>query len=166
MDANLAGPEENRQRDRAAAQLLEAVPRLRRLISAAAQADDSTGTLTLTQLRVLGRLVQGLQLPSELARALEITPATASEIVDLLVRRGLVERHSQPGDRRRTPLVVTSAGLARWEAAMARALEALKHLLAGMDHAHLAAFQDGLEALLGLLGERAPQAGGRSENGH
>ena len=163
MDTKLSRQKEGREPDRAASQLLEAVPHLRRIIHSAAQDDDSAGALTVTQLRVLARLVRGVQLPSELARALEITPATAGEVVDLLVRRGLVERRDQPGDRRCTPLLVTPAGLARWEAAMDRAMEALKQLLAGMEPAHRAALEEGLEALLERIGDRRRGSGG-SEN--
>ncbi len=160
MDTEVSHREGNSELDRAAGLLLEAVPRLRRIISAAAQDDDSAGTLTLTQLRVLARLARGTQLPSELARALEITPASASEIVDLLVRRGLVERRDQPGDRRRTPLLVTPAGQARSQAAMNRSMEALKQLLSGMEPHRRTALEEGMEALMGLIEQPSPSTGG------
>ena len=148
---------------RAAEQLLEVVGPLRRLISAAGRTDDASGTLTMTQLRLLGLLVQRHQLPSELARRLEITPATASEIVDLLVRRGLVERCDQPADRRCTPLQTTPTGLSQWKAARERSLEALRELLSGLESSELSALERGLEALLALVHGRA-LAGGGSEH--
>jgi len=150
--------------ERVAGLLLEAVPRLRRIISAAAQANESAAALTFTQLRVLGRLIHGMQLPSELARSMGITPATASGIVDLLVQRGLVARGDRPGDRRCTRLTVTPAGVACWEAATARATEALGRLLAEMEPQRRRALEEGLEALLGLMPERAPRR--QSGNNH
>jgi putative acetyltransferase len=100
-----------------------------------------------------------------LARALEITPATASEVVDLLARRGLVERRDRPEDRRRTSLSVTPEGLARWEAARARAMSALERLLAQMEPPRRAALEDGLESLLEVIEGRGAKTIGGGENG-
>ena len=141
--------------ERVAGLLLEAVPRLRRIISTAAQDNEGVAALTFTQLRVLGRLIHGMQLPSELARSMGITPATASGLVDLLVQRGLVARGDRPGDRRCTRLTVTPAGVACWEAAMARAIEALGTLLSEMEPSRRRALEDGLQALLALMPDRA-----------
>gem|GEM_PF-6003163 len=99
--------------------LLEIVLRLRRLIAAEAQAE--VGALSVTQLRVLGLLRCRQRLPSELARELMIAPGTVSEVVENLVRRGLVERGEEPADRRSVPLRITSQGLFVWEAARGRA---------------------------------------------
>lgn len=144
---------------RVAEQLLEVVPRLRRIIAAEAQASGTCGALTMTQLRILGLLVRGHRLPSDLARQLEITQATTSEVVDLLVRRGLVERCGQTEDRRLTPLCITPAGLARWSCARERVLAALRTLLVGIEPSDLSALERGLESLLRQLRGRAPAAG-------
>ena len=68
------------------------------------------GEIASRQLRVLALLQCRCRLPSELARELRVTPATASETVDLLVRRGFITRGDEPLDRRQTPLSITEAG--------------------------------------------------------
>lgn len=132
-----------------AEQLLDIVPRLRSLMAAEADAV----ALTMTQLRVLALLKCRPRLPSELARELRVTPATVSEVVDLLVRRGLVERGEEPEDRRSTPLRITSEGLALLEAARGRALAAFQRLLARLDPADLARLASSLAALQEALRE-------------
>jgi len=145
----------------AAEQLLEAVPRLMDLIAGEAQADGMDGSLTVTQLRVLGLLRRSERLPSELARELRITPATASEVVDLLVRRGLVARSEVPHDRRLTVLHITPAGASRLEAARARAVAGLQRLASQLSAGELAALQRGLAGLLAVLPGK-PQASRRN----
>ncbi len=165
MDTEPTHPEQYPERGRVAEHLLEAVPRLTRLISAEAQASDASGALTMTQLRALRLLNRGRRLPSELARDLSITPATASEVVDLLVRRGLVERGEVPEDRRLTTLQLTPTGLERLEAARARALMALERLLEKLEPADVAALERWLESLLDRLHEREPGATGSGHVG-
>ncbi|MHB0869981.1 MAG: MarR family winged helix-turn-helix transcriptional regulator [Chloroflexota bacterium] len=131
-----------------------------RLISSESQARDGSGSLTMTQLRALGLLKRGRRLPSELARDLGVTPATSSELVDLLVRRGMVERGDEPEDRRLTPLRVTSAGLTRLESSRARALAALDILLEGAEASELVALETGLKLLLNRIHEKTPSTGG------
>lgn len=160
MDAELTPLEPPDPRRRVAEQLLEAVPRLMRLISSESQASDGSGSLTMTQLRALGLLKRGRRLPSELARDLGVTPATSSELVDLLVRRGMVERGDEPEDRRLTPLRVTSAGLTRLESSRARALAALDILLEGAEASELVALETGLKLLLNRIHEKTPSTGG------
>ncbi len=134
-----------------AAQLIEAVPRLTQIISTEAQASGTAGPLTITQLRVLGLLTRGPKLPSELARELRITPASTSEVVDLLVRRGLVERCEQPQDRRLCLLKLTTSGAERLSSAKERALAALMRMLARLEPADLLALERGTELLLEAL---------------
>ncbi|WP_202388330.1 MarR family winged helix-turn-helix transcriptional regulator [Nocardioides flavescens] len=50
--------------------------------------------------------------PADLSRLLHVTSAAATQITDRLVSRGHVEREPDPGDRRRTRLVVTPSGRA------------------------------------------------------
>jgi DNA-binding MarR family transcriptional regulator len=61
-------------------------------------------------LRIVGRF-PGI-LPGQLADILHIHPSTVTGIVDRLARRGLVSRQSDPRDRRRTRLGLTSRGRA------------------------------------------------------
>ena len=50
--------------------------------------------------------------PGELAEHLRIAPRSATEVVDDLQQRGLVERRPDPADRRATLVVLTGAGTA------------------------------------------------------
>lgn len=59
-------------------------------------------------LRVLWR--HGVMRLSELSDWLRIAPRSATEVVDALEGRGLVQRRPDPGDRRATLVEVTEAG--------------------------------------------------------
>jgi DNA-binding MarR family transcriptional regulator len=48
--------------------------------------------------------------PGALAERLRIVPRSATEVVDELQRRGLVERHPDPADRRATLVSLTAEG--------------------------------------------------------
>ena len=127
--------------------LLDLIPRLAQIISTEAQAGGADSSITLTQLRVLALLQCRCRLPSELARELRVTPATASETVDLLVRRGFITRGDEPLDRRQTPLSITEAGRRRLEAARGRALFRLVRMVSGLSPAEREALQSALAAL-------------------
>lgn len=63
------------------------------------------------EMTALARLQQaGSATPSALARAELITPQAMGVTVSALVRRGLVERHADPGDARLTIVSLTEAG--------------------------------------------------------
>jgi DNA-binding MarR family transcriptional regulator len=62
----------------------------------------------LRALRVLMR--HGAMRPSELSDHLHIAPRSATEVVDAVEARGLVERRPDPGDRRATLVEVTEHG--------------------------------------------------------
>ncbi|MDR7554595.1 MAG: MarR family winged helix-turn-helix transcriptional regulator [Armatimonadota bacterium] len=69
--------------------------------------------LTPTQAQILGYLRFRGRLGarvSEVAEALAVTPATASESADALVRKGLVRKHRVAEDGRARLLVLTAAG--------------------------------------------------------
>lgn len=145
--------------DRVAEQILDVMPLLKQLIAGEAMA---AGALTTSQLRVISALAKGPCLPSALARQLRITPPTATEVVDLLVRRGLVERHDMPEDRRVTQLQLTPAGAETWHTVRGRTLDAVKGLLARMNRADVEALERGLAPLLESLQEsRKPVDGGK-----
>ena len=71
------------------------------------------GELTLPELAALSTLDQsGPATPSALARAEQITPQAMCQTLSMLTQRGLVERHPDPGDGRRTVMSLTETG--RW----------------------------------------------------
>lgn len=78
-----------------------------------------TVRLTAGQLHALVVLdTAGPQPASELARALGISGATATGLVDRLVRDGLVERRPDPDDGRARIVHATPAGVAAWRDAL------------------------------------------------
>ncbi len=60
----------------------------------------------LTKIRDEGRVSQ-----NQLGRMISVDPATIMGVVGRLVKRGLIRRLEEPGDRRRTSLAITSDGL-------------------------------------------------------
>ncbi len=88
--------------------------------------------LSLPQYRVLGLLDESSAVSSALAERLAVRPPSVTAIVDGLVARGLVERRTVEGDRRRVDHVLTDHGraaLATADAAVdARLCEIATHL--------------------------------------
>ena len=75
--------------------------------------------LTAGQLHALVVLdTEGPRPASDLARALGISGATATGLVDRLVRDGLVERRPDPDDGRSRIIHATPAGVEAWRAAL------------------------------------------------
>jgi long-chain acyl-CoA synthetase len=97
--------------------LEEARPEGRRTLGRTAawlakQVEIGLGTvdLSLPQYRVLAMLEDTSALSSDLAERLAVRPPTVTAVVDGLVVRGLVERRTVEGDRRRVDHVLTSDG--------------------------------------------------------
>ncbi len=134
----------------AAGHLLEVVPHLMRVIAAEA-ADDPRHPLTATQLQVMGAVRRGKELPSEVARELRITPATTGGVIDVLERRGMMDRVQHPTDRRCRRLRLTPEGAAQLDAARERALRGLQTMLAGRAPPDVADMERGLSLLRALL---------------
>ncbi|RKN53206.1 MarR family transcriptional regulator [Micromonospora costi] len=68
--------------------------------------------VTPSQARALGVLARhGVLRPGALAEHLRIAPRSATEVVDDLQRRGLVERRPDPHDRRATLVALTDEGV-------------------------------------------------------
>lgn len=67
--------------------------------------------LSLTDIGVLVQIENGVDLPSQVARALRLDPARVTHVTDRLVEYGLIERGIDPRDRRcwRLNLTATDA---------------------------------------------------------
>ena len=66
--------------------------------------------LSLPQYRVLGLLSEGSSVSSAVAEQLAVRPPSVTALIDGLVARGLVDRRTIEGDRRRMSLEVTDEG--------------------------------------------------------
>jgi DNA-binding MarR family transcriptional regulator len=73
--------------------------------------------------------------PGALAEHLRIAPRSATEVVDDLQERGLVERTPDPADRRATVLHLTAAGTAAGDAIRAARQAAAERFFAGLHEA-------------------------------
>ena len=84
-------------------------------------------------LKVLQR--HGALRAGELAEHLRIAPRSATEVVDDLQERGLVERRPDPADRRATLVHLTAAGLAAGDAIRKARQAAAERFFAGLSEA-------------------------------
>jgi DNA-binding MarR family transcriptional regulator len=75
---------------------------------------------------------------SELSDRLRIAPRSATEVVDALEKRGLVERRPDPGDRRATLVEVTDDGSSVLDAIRGSEAERVFGRLTPADRSHLA----------------------------
>jgi DNA-binding MarR family transcriptional regulator len=91
-----------------AKQVVESIPVIMRLIRSGVR---KGGSLSLSQLRVLGHVSRNPGAGvSDVANHLDVTNPTASALVDRLVKKQLLNRKDDPGERRRTMLTLTANG--------------------------------------------------------
>jgi DNA-binding MarR family transcriptional regulator len=91
-----------RQEIDALEEVAQLLPELSKLIHTAVARDPLTSNLTLAQGRALSFLYhRGEATVSDVAAGLAVTLPSASELIDRLAERGLVERSVDPKDRRR-----------------------------------------------------------------
>jgi DNA-binding MarR family transcriptional regulator len=76
------------------------------------------GLVQFNALRVLGAREPEAAQPSDLTRALRMSSAHATTVLQQLEQRGLVERSASPTDRRRRLVRLTSAGRAALDEAL------------------------------------------------
>ncbi|MGK5740968.1 MarR family winged helix-turn-helix transcriptional regulator [Micromonospora sp. URMC 103] len=92
--------------------LPEAFWRVARLLRHRTREALAPWDVTPSQARALGVLARhGVLRPGALAEHLRIAPRSATEVVDDLQRRGLVERRPDPHDRRATLVALTDDGV-------------------------------------------------------
>ena|ERR1035437_5850016 len=108
---------------------------------------------SLAELSVLSRIAQGLELPSQVARALRMDPARVTHVVDRLVTIGALTRTIDPADRRCWRLSLTESGTTYLEEGRASIRAALEVLLVGLADDERAAFSAGLVGVRRVLDE-------------
>jgi len=92
--------------------VFELGPLLKRLFGAGLYRElrDELQSVTIHQLTALGHLKSGSVTMRELAKDLDVSESSATAVTDRLVRQGLVERQSDPTDRRVVRLALSPAG--------------------------------------------------------
>jgi DNA-binding MarR family transcriptional regulator len=135
---------------RCAADIMTVVPGMTRFLRAGIRRHGRPH-LSLSQLRVLYFLRRRSQSSlSEVADYLDVTRPTMSTMVERLVQRGLVNRVSDPIERRRIILTLTPEGEAEMARVYDATLQTVADRLAGLPEAELQQVQAGL-AILGAL---------------
>jgi DNA-binding MarR family transcriptional regulator len=92
---------------RLAGMLLSLLPRIGKI---AGQVAHERGAMTLERARILWQLVEAPRRSGEIAQRCALTPASVSELVDLLERDGFVRRSEDRNDRRVVVVEITARG--------------------------------------------------------
>ena len=107
--------------------------------------------ITVNQARIFGyifsRSGEGPIRISKLAHDLDVTPAAAGQAVDRLVRSGMVDRETDPTDRRAFVISIAKKGREHLREYEARCRELSDELLADIPPADVAAFDRVLSAV-------------------
>jgi len=122
--------------DETLAEAFWAVARQLREVSQGTLAPWGISPSHLRALRVLRR--HGVMRLSELSDRLHIAPRSATEVIDALESRSLVQRRPDPGDRRATLVEVTGHGASVLDAIRGTEAERVFGRLSQADRAHLA----------------------------
>jgi DNA-binding MarR family transcriptional regulator len=106
---------------------------------------------SLAELSVLSRVAQGVELPSQVARALRMDPARVTHVVDRLVTLGALTRTIDPADRRCWRLGLTESGMTYLAEGKENIRAALEALLVGLTDDERAAFSAGMVGVRRVL---------------
>ena len=139
---------------RCAEALLEVLPPVSQFLRSAIQRPEGADRLGLSQYRVLWLLQERPHTSSELARHLEVTRPSITNIVDVLVHRTYAERGESATDRRVVWVRITPEGTLCMQRARRQVLTEAEALVARLSEAERAALLDGL----GLLCKALPLA--------
>jgi DNA-binding MarR family transcriptional regulator len=127
------------------------------LLRASRRMERTLGITALQRLviRIIGRFP--LISAGHLARLLSVHPGTLTGIVNRLERRGLVRRHADPRDRRRSLLGLTMSGR-RFDVVTEGTVESTLHdVLRSTTPRRVAAVREVLEALAATLRKTAAE---------
>ncbi len=138
--------------EESAALVADTVPLVMRTIRAEMRSHRSPD-LTVPQFRALGFLGRhpGASL-SDVAEHIGLTLPSISKMVDRLETRGLVERHSAPGDRRRICLELTPLGSSTLKAATDATRVRLAELLVALSPEERAIVSQAMRSLRTVFG--------------
>jgi DNA-binding MarR family transcriptional regulator len=125
------------------------------LIAVAARSlGDIAEEVTLTQYRTLVVLAsRGPQSLAELAEAVDVTPPTATRMCDRLIKKGLIVRRHERGDRRLIRLTLAKNGRELVDTVTQRRRAEIAHLMAAVPADQQAALVDSLQRLSAAAGE-------------
>ena len=135
--------------DAAAARVMDSLRRIVRALRLATNASERELGVSAAQLFVLRQLaVEPGQSLGELAARARTSQSSVSEVVSRLVTNALVERTTDPRDRRRATLTLTAAGRVTLKRAPVTVQERLLAGFASLDVREREALAAGMEAWL------------------
>jgi len=125
------------------------------LVAVAARSlGDVAEEVTLTQYRTLVVLAsRGPQGLAELAEAVDVTPPTATRMCDRLIKKGLIVRRHERGDRRLIRLTLAKGGRTLVDEVTQRRRTEIAHLMEAIPRDQQAALVDSLQRLTNAAGE-------------
>jgi DNA-binding MarR family transcriptional regulator len=125
------------------------------LVAVAARSlGDVAEEVTLTQYRTLVVLAsRGPQRLAALAEAVDVTPPTATRMCDRLLRKGLILRRHERGDRRLIRLSLAEKGRVLVDAVTERRRAEITDLLQAIPKEQQPALVDALQRLAAAAGE-------------
>ncbi len=125
------------------------------LVAVAARSlGDVAEEVTLTQYRTLVVLAsRGPQSLASLAEAIDVTPPTATRMCDRLIRKGLILRRHERGDRRLIRLSLAEKGRILVDAVTERRRAEISDLLTAIPRDQQTALVDSLQRLATAAGE-------------
>ncbi|HXY46004.1 MAG TPA: MarR family transcriptional regulator [Acidimicrobiales bacterium] len=129
--------------------VFELGPLMKRLFGAGLYRElrEELQSVTIHQLTALGHLKSGSVTMRELAKDLDVSESSATAVTDRLVRQGLVERQSDPADRRVVRLALSPAGSVLVERLDEAAATKTAEVLAALTDTQLEQLIDILETL-------------------
>jgi DNA-binding MarR family transcriptional regulator len=110
--------------------------------------DDPTLDLPVRQLKVCLTLLRRSCSMSEISREIGLSPSAVTQVADRLVRRGLVERALENGDRRVRKLKLTSKGLHLMRSHEEKQLRRIGNALENLAQDEVDKMLEGLEILM------------------
>jgi DNA-binding MarR family transcriptional regulator len=141
--------------------LTDVVARLRRVLRTSIRADYPWESLPMAQVELLQSLAESAPARvGDLAGRLRLAPSTVSGLISQMITAGLVERGTDPNDRRVAVVALSEAGarqLGEWNAAHQRRIAGA---LADLEPAERAAIGGALPALSRLVERLAAQRDG------
>ena len=122
-----------------------------RIVAKKGAESERMSRITVNQARIFGYIFsrgdEGTIRISALAHDLDVTPAAAGQAVDRLVRSGMVDRETDPTDRRAFVISISKKGREHLNEYQRRCRELSAELLADVSPADVAAFDRVLSAV-------------------
>jgi len=122
-----------------------------RIVAKKGAESERMSRITVNQARIFGYIFsrggEGTIRISALAHDLDVTPAAAGQAVDRLVRAGMVDRRTDPTDRRAFVISISKKGREHLNEYQRRCRELSAELLADVPPADIAAFDRVLSAV-------------------